>query len=413
VKPMKVAMISEHAGPLATVNGLGGPDGGGQNVFVADLATELGRQGHEVTVFTRRDDPDLPRTVPFATNVWVEHVPAGPARTVPKDDLLRWMPDLGRYLEHRWAADPPDVAHAHFWMSGLATLRAAARLGIPVAQTYHALGTVKRRHQGDKDTSPPERIRLERAIGRGADAVIATCADEVAELTHMGVPRGRVSIVPCGVDLDRFHPGTADSAPPSAPAPASAPGGGAPRLVALSRLVERKGVDTAIEALIRVPEAELVVAGGPPAEEMDADPEVHRLRLCAKEAGVADRVDFLGRVARDRVPALLRSADLAVTLPWYEPFGMVPLEAMACGVPVVASAVGGHLDTVVDHVTGVHVPPRRPVETARRVRELLADPTRRQAYGIAAADRARSRFSWERVGGETAEIYERILAGRG
>jgi glycosyltransferase involved in cell wall biosynthesis len=394
---MKIAMISEHASPLATVDGLGGADGGGQNVFVADLATELGRQGHEVIVFTRRDAPDLPDRVGFAPNVQVEHVPAGPARPVPKDDLLRWMPDFGRYLECRWADERPDVAHAHFWMSGLATLRAAVAHDIPVAQTYHALGTVKRRHQGDKDTSPAGRIRLERAIGRSADAVIATCADEVAELTRMGVPRRRLAIVPCGVDLDRFRPeGPAE------------PAGGAPRLVALSRLVERKGVDTAIEALTRIPGAELVVAGGPPPEEMDADAEVHRLRLCAKEAGVAGRVEFRGRVGRDMVPALLRSADVAVTLPWYEPFGMVPLEAMACGVPVVASAVGGHLDTVVDHVTGIHVPPRRPAETAGRIRELLADRTRREAYGIAAADRARSRFSWQRVARETAEVYERI-----
>jgi glycosyltransferase involved in cell wall biosynthesis len=404
VKPMRIAMISEHASPLATVGGLGGADGGGQNVFVADLATELGRQGHQVTVFTRRDDPDLPSTVPFAPNVQVEHVPAGPPRQVPKDDLLRWMPDFGRYLKARWTADRPDVAHAHFWMSGLAALRAAAPLGIPVAQTYHALGTVKRRHQKNKDTSPPERIRLERAIGRTADAVIATCADEVGELIRMGVPRRRVSIVPCGVDLDRFSPEG-----PAAPTPASL-SGGAPRLVALSRLVERKGVDTAIDALTQIPEAELVVAGGPPGEEMDADAEVHRLRLCAKEAGVADRVDFLGRVTRDHVPALLRSADVAISLPWYEPFGMVPLEAMACGVPVVASAVGGHLDTVVDQVTGVHVPPRRPAETARRVRELLADPARRQAYGIAAADRARARYSWARIADETAKVYERIRA---
>jgi glycosyltransferase involved in cell wall biosynthesis len=398
---MKIAMVSEHASPLAARDGLGGADGGGQNVFVADLAAELGRQGHQVTVFTRRDGTSLPPEVRLARNVRVEHVPAGPARPVPKDDLLRWMPDFGRYLERRWADDPPDVAHAHFWMSGLAALRAAVPLDIPVAQTYHALGTVKRRHQRAKDTSPPERIRLEKAIGRTADAVIATCADEFAELAHMGVPRDRILTVPCGVDVDRFCPeGPAE------------PAGNAPRLVALSRLVERKGVDTAIEALTRIPQAELVVAGGPPREEMDADPEVHRLRLCAKEAGVADRVEFLGRVNRERVPALLRSADLAITLPWYEPFGMVPLEAMACGVPVVATAVGGHLDTVLDRVTGLHVPPRRPAETARRIRELLADRTRRQAYGIAAADRARSRFSWERIARETARVYERVRTGR-
>jgi glycosyltransferase involved in cell wall biosynthesis len=399
---MLIAMVSEHASPLAAADGLDGADSGGQNEFVADLAGQLGRQGHHVTVYTRRDDPDLPDRVEFAPGVTVEHVPAGPAHPVPKDRLLRWMPDFGRYLRRRWAHEPPDVAHAHFWMSGLAALTAAAAHEVPVVQSYHTLGTVKRRYQGDDDTSPPERIRIERAIGRTADAVIAPCADELAELVRMDIPRDRISVVPCGVDLGRFRPeGPAE------------PAGRAPRLVVLSRLVEREGVDTAIKALTRVPDAELVVAGGPPREEIDGDPEAHRLRLCAKDAGVADRVELLGRVERESVPALLRSADLAVTLPWYEPFGMVPLEAMACGVPVVASGVGGHLDSVIDHVTGVHVRPRRPAEAGRRIRDLLADPVRREAFGVAAADRARSRFSWERIGRETVGVYERVLARRG
>lgn len=210
-----------------------------------------------------------------------------------------------------------------------------------MVQTYHALGTVKRRHQGGGDTSPASRIRLERAIGRGADSVIATCSDEVAELAAMGVPRDRVRVVPCGVDLDLFTP----------EGPASGEGG-RHRLVVLSRLVERKGVDTAIRALAHLPDAVLTIAGGPPHGELNRDPEVRRLRKVARNAGVSSRVEFLGRLGRDAVPPLLRSASLVVTLPWYEPFGMVPLEAMACGVPVVASAVGGHLDTVADGVTG-------------------------------------------------------------
>ncbi|MFB4314229.1 glycosyltransferase [Actinomadura sp. 21ATH] len=414
---MKIAMVSEHASPLATREGLGGADGGGQNVFVADLATELGRQGHHVTVYTRRDAPDLPDRLRLAPGVTVEHVPAGPAEAVPKDDLLPLMPDFGRYLESRWAAAPPDVVHAHFWMSGLASLQAAEALqrsgagAVPVVQTYHALGTVKRRHQGGKDTSPEARIRLESAIGRTADGVIATCADETRELLRMGVPRERIGVVPCGVDLDRFSPGR-----PAAPADAAAPSGfGGPaaepaRLVVLSRLVERKGVDTAIEALAQIPGAELLVAGGPPRAELDADPEVIRLREIARGAGVAGRVEFLGRVGRADVPVLLRSADLVVTLPWYEPFGMVPLEAMACGVPVVATAVGGHLDSIVDAVTGVLVTPRRPVETARRIRDLLADPTGRAAMGFAGSDRARSRYSWTRIARETLTVYERAAA---
>ncbi|MEU5995894.1 glycosyltransferase [Spirillospora sp. NPDC047418] len=399
---MRIAMISEHASPLAADGGLGGADGGGQNVFVAELATELGRQGHYVTVYTRRDAPGPPDRVRLAPGVTVEHVPAGPPERIAKDDLLPWMRDFGTYLKRRWAADPPDIAHAHFWMSGLAAVQAAQAAGtrrVPVVQTYHALGTVKRRHQGGRDTSPASRIRLERALGRGADAVIATCSDEVAELAAMGVPRDRVRVVPCGVDPALFAAGGG-----------SAARGGPHRIAVLSRLVERKGVDTAIRALAHLPGAELAVAGGPPHGDLDADPEVRRLRRAARDAGVAGRVEFLGRLGRGEVPRLLRSAGLVVTLPWYEPFGMVPLEAMACGVPVVASAVGGHLDTVVDGVTGTLVPPREPEAAAGAIRALLDDPARRDAMGRAAVRRARDRYSWARVAADTAEVYRHAAA---
>ncbi|MUN40858.1 glycosyltransferase [Actinomadura litoris] len=403
---MRIAMISEHASPLAArpepaARGLGGADGGGQNVFVAELAGELGRQGHQVTVYTRRDAPDQPRRVPFGPGVTVEHVPAGPAEPVPKDGLLPWMHDFGTCLERRWAADPPDIAHAHFWMSGLAALQAARASGarrVPVVQTFHALGTVKRRHQGGADSSPAARLRLERMLGRAADAVIATCSDEVAELAAMGVPREHVRVVPCGVDLDLLTPGGGSG------------GGDRHRLVVLSRLVERKGVDTAIRALASLPGAALTVAGGPPRGGLDADPEVARLRGVAREAGVADRVEFLGRLGRAEVPPLLRSASVVVTLPWYEPFGMVPLEAMACGVPVVATAVGGHLDTVVDGGTGLLVRPRDPAEAAGAIRTLLDEPVRRAALGFAGRDRARERYSWTRVAAGTLAAYEHAAA---
>ncbi|TDE29608.1 glycosyltransferase [Actinomadura sp. 6K520] len=401
---MRIAMVSEHASPLAARGGpagLGGADGGGQNVFVAELATALGRQGHYVTVYTRRDAPGRPRRVRLAPGVTVEHVPAGPPEHIAKDELLPWMHDFGRYLEHRWAADPPDVAHAHFWMSGLAAIQAAqppASRRVPVVQTYHALGTVKRRHQRDRDTSPASRIRLERAVGRAADTVIATCSDEVGELAAMGVPGDRVRVVPCGVDLDLFSPA------------AGGPRGGRHRLVVLSRLVERKGVDTAVRALAHLPDAELAVAGGPPRGDLAGDPEIRRLRAVARDAGVAGRVEFLGRLGRTEVPALLRSASVVLTLPWYEPFGMVPLEAMACGVPVVATAVGGHLDTVVDGVTGTLVPPRDPEGAARAVRALLGDPDARAAMGLAAAGRAREQYSWGRVAAATTEVYRHAAA---
>jgi glycosyltransferase involved in cell wall biosynthesis len=388
---MKIAMVSEHASPLAA---LGGADAGGQNVHVAELSRALARKGHEITVYTRRDSEDLPNRVTLDERVAVEHVPAGPPKELPKDDLLPWMQDFGRYLAGRWAEQPPDVVHAHFWMSGLAALTGAQGLGIPVFQTFHALGVVKKRYQGRRDPSPADRIRLERRIGREVTGVIATCSDELFELVRLGVPRQRIGIVPCGVDIRHFTP-----------AGPRAPRGDRPRLLWLGRLVERKGVDTILEALPRLPDAELLVAGGPPRSDLALDPEACRLMDRARALGVANRVCWLGRVPHERVPELIRSADVVVCTPWYEPFGIVPLEAMACGVAVVVSAVGGMTDTVVHGATGVHVPPRRPDVVALALRNLLADAVRREAYGIAGVDRARVRYSWDRIAQETLAFY--------
>ncbi|MEN3534603.1 glycosyltransferase [Microbispora sp. ZYX-F-249] len=395
---MKIAMVSEHASPLAT---LGGVDAGGQNVHVAALARELARAGHEVTVYTRRDREDLPETVPFGPGVEVVHVPAGPAAEIPKDEILPWIPHFGKWLHDRWLFDRPDVVHSHFWMSGLAALAAAEKLRIPVVHTYHALGSVKRRHQGTADTSPRERVEAEAEIGRRVDCVIATCTDEIDELIRMRVPRRATRVVPCGVDVTAFHPHVEPLERPERP-----------RLLSVGRLVPRKGLETTIRALQYLRDTELVVAGGPPAAELHHDPEVTRLRWLATQAGVSDRVRFLGRVERDTLPALMRSATAVVSVPWYEPFGMVALEAMACGVPVVASAVGGQKETVVNNVTGLLVPPRKPAVLARALRKLLDDRVRRTAYGIAGADRARARYAWSRIATETLAAYDRVLSTR-
>lgn len=200
---MRIAMVSEHASPLAA---LGGVDAGGQNVYVARLAEELAGRGHDVTVYTRRDATDLPARVPLPGGAVVEHVPAGPPVTVPKDELFPHMPAFGAHLARAWARERPDVVHAHFWMSGMASQIGAAPHGIPLVQTFHALGTVKRRHQGMRDTSPYERIGIERQLGRTCERVLATCTDEVVELGDMGVPARQVSVVPCGVDAEHFHP---------------------------------------------------------------------------------------------------------------------------------------------------------------------------------------------------------------
>jgi len=391
---MRIAMVSEHANPLAA---LGGADAGGQNVHVGALATELTRRGHDVTVFSRWTAPGVPVRVVTPTGYVVEHVPVGPPEDVPKDELLQYMPAFARYLEMRWLQEPADIVHAHFWMSGVAATRAARHLHLPVVMTFHARGTVKRRHQGDRDTSPAARLGLERRLCRRAAHVIATCRDEVEELGRMGLPAQRATIVPCGVDTTLFRPYAATPRPHA-------------RLLSIGRLVERKGVGNVIEALAELPGVELVVAGGPDRDHLASDPEVGRLREVAGRLGVSDRVSFVGSVARKAVPGLMCSADVVVAVPWYEPFGIVPVEAMACGRPVVGSAVGGLLDTVVPGVTGELVPPRRPDLLAPVVRELLDDPQRRADYGRVGRERAVQLYQWRCVAERTEAVYASLLA---
>lgn len=393
--PMKIAMVSEHASPLAT---LGGADAGGQNVHVAELSAALTRRGHNVTVYTRRDDPSLPEEVVTPQGYTVVHVPAGPAEPVPKDELLQHMGPFARFLDARWSAQRPDVAHAHFWMSGLATQLVARHLGMPAVQTFHALGVVKRRHQGANDTSPKDRLRLEAMVARCATWVAATCSDEVFELMRMGRARTRMSVVPCGVDKNLFTPegSTADKSSAKY------------RILSVGRLVPRKGFDDMIRAMPAIPNAELVIAGGPDQAELDDDPEAIRLKKLAAELRVARRVHLYGAVARADMPALLRSADIVACTPWYEPFGIVPLEAMACGIPVVASAVGGMQDTIVHDVTGRLITPRNPREIAATINPLLRDAFLRQSLGLAGRDRVCARYTWDQVAADTMRIYDKV-----
>ncbi|MFG3105295.1 glycosyltransferase [Streptomyces tendae] len=398
---MRIAMVSEHASPLAAP---GGVDAGGQNVYVSRLTEELAKRGHDVTVYTRRDATGLPDRVALPGGAVVEHVPAGPPVPVPKDELLPHMPAFGEHLARAWHRDRPDVVHAHFWMSGMAAQIGAGPHGIPLVQTFHTLGTVKRRHDGMQDTSPYERIGIERQLGHTCERILATSTGEAVELRGMGVPDRRVAVVPGGVDTEHFNP-AADT-------------GGTPerrlrhRLLACGRLVRRKGYDEAVRVLVQVPDTELLIAGGPPAGTVEADPEARRLAGIARRAGVADRVRLLGGVDPDDMPALLRSADLVLCTPVYEAFGLVPLEAMACGVPVLATDVGGHRDSVADGTTGRLVAPQDPEALAETARALLADERLRRQYGRNGRERVLRHYTWARVADGAEQVYRQTWSAR-
>ncbi|MGW5252059.1 glycosyltransferase [Streptomyces sp. NPDC004012] len=391
---LAVALVSAHPGPL------GGAGTGGWHAQIADLAGALAGRGHRVTLYTRRDDPALPDRVALRDGVELRRVPAGPPEPLSMNQLLPHLWELGRHLAGAWRVRPPDVVHSHGWLSGFASSRVARELELPLLHSYHSLGTVTRRHPQPAGARHPRRIAHEREVGRGCDHIIATCRDEVVELCRMGMSRGRISVVPYGVDTGVFTPH----------GPAAAPGTACHRLLQLGSLGPHGDSVVPIAALALLPTAELVVVGGPPgADRLDGDPEVCRLRRAAADAGVADRVRFLGGVPGHEVPALLRGADVVVCPGDHEPFGISALEATACGRPVVATAVGGHLDTVADPGTGRLVPPGDPDALARAVGELLADPEARQACGAAGRRRALRRYGWERVAAATEEAYCAVL----
>jgi glycosyltransferase involved in cell wall biosynthesis len=377
---MKIAMISMQTSPL--------PDADTPSMSpprIAELATELGRCGHEVIVYARGERAEEPDPIPGAR---VEYLPAGPRRPLSDTELPHYVADFGDRLAERWSTEKPDVAHAHGWTSGLAALSArSGDLAVPVVQTYL------------KTASPVAEVRqakLERALGRAVGAVIAGCSQERDALVELGLPRPRISVIPAGVDTELFS----DHGP-------AYPRSGRPRLLMLCGPGEGTGAAEAVRMLVTMPGVELVIAGGPEKADLETDKGVRAIRHLARDLDVEDRIIVLGRVARSNVPQLIRSADLVMSLGSCDPYGQVALEAMSCGVPVVASSTGGHLDMVVDNVTGILVRPDRPVEVARRVRALLGDPTRLTALGIAASDRARSRHRWDRIAAETVAIYER------
>jgi D-inositol-3-phosphate glycosyltransferase len=403
--PMKIALVAQNATPLHPRAG-SGPDR--DDIGLSELTRKLAGQGHQVTVYAQKKLADLPDQAELHAGVRVEHIDAGPVTaTEPGDaDLLERVPAFSGPLRSRWESDRPDVVHALAWTSGLAALAAARDLGIPVVQEFSSLSVAERRaadFRGQSggvkaDGASAARIRLEPAIGRSATAVVATNSAEASDLASLGVHRSSIRVVPWGVDTDLFTP--------EGPV---AKRNGRPRLLTAADLTQRKPLETLLRALTKVPGAELLVVGGPAEAELSRDDNYIKLAKFAATLGITDRVIFTGDVEYAAMPPLLRSADLVISTCQYVPSGTTSLQAMACGTPVIAPPVGGHMDAVVDGTTGIIIPPDRPALLAQRIRQLLAHPMLIEAYGVAAVDRVQSRYSWDRIAGETLAVYDRVV----
>ena len=399
---MKIALIAEHTAPLAAHRG---EPTCGDSVHVASLSRHLAKLGHRVAVYARKSTSDPVGRSRMGRGVHAEILAAGPDRPLGEHEEADHTGAFATALTGALKDDAPDVVHALGWTSGLAALSAvhgAGGLGdVPVVQTFHSLNATEQR-AGLPER--PERVRLEAAIAGRADAVAVSSADLRFELARMGLPRHRVAVVPFGVDTDHFSVEGGTATEPWSPRRKERT-----RVITVSGLASG-GPERLIESMVRLPDAELLVVAAAPLE-VALDEDARRLELLAKEAGVDDRVHLMGPVERKELPRLLRSADIFVSADRYDPYGGAVLEAMACGLPVVARAAGGPTGAVLDRTTGLLLRSARPDTLARAVRGMMNEATTRSAHGIAGADRARSRSTWQRVAGQTERVYRTALPG--
>jgi D-inositol-3-phosphate glycosyltransferase len=406
-----IAIVSEHASPLAPPGSI---DSGGQNVYVACLARELARSGYLVDIFTRRDAIGQRQLVQWGDNIRVIHVPAGPAHFVPKEQMLPYMDAFARFVTRfaRRQGEPYDIVHANFFMSGMVARHLKQVLGIPFVITFHALGHVRRLAQGDADAFPPARLQIEAALMREADRIIAECPQDRQDMEQLyGAQPERIALVPCGFDPRELWP---------LPTQLARAKLGLQQekfiVLQLGRMVPRKGVDNVIRSLALLRsrhdiDAQLLVVGGEPDQHADAStPEGARLRALAAGLGVAAHVLFTGRKERAELRYYYGAADAFVTTPWYEPFGITPVEAMACARPVIGADVGGIKSTVIDGETGFLVPARDPQAVARRLAVLHDNPAMARVMGDRGLRRAYRHFTWRTVAEQAVAIYTAALA---
>ena len=403
----RVAIISDHASPLAHPGSI---DSGGQNVYVACLARELALAGYLVDIFTRRDSMQHQQVVQWRDGIRVVHVPAGPAHHVPKEQMLPHMDAFARFVV-RFARRQDalyEVVHANFFMSGMVAQQLKRVLGIPFVITFHALGQVRRLAQGTADAFPPARLAIEHSLMRDAERIIAECAQDRQDMEQLyGAESSRIDIVPCGFDPQELWPLPARLARQKIGAPV-----GKFIVLQLGRMVPRKGIDTVIDSLALLRrrhriDALLLIVGGE--AEKDA-PELVRLRTLARQLGVHDAVQFTGRKKRSELRYYYGAADAFVTTPWYEPFGITPVEAMACARPVIGAEVGGIKSTVIDGKTGFLVPPRDPQAVAQRLAALHASPALARSMGDEGMRRAFQHYTWRSVAQQAAAIYEMAVS---
>ncbi|MEW6568989.1 MAG: glycosyltransferase [Chloroflexota bacterium] len=408
-------MISYHTCPLAT---LGGKDTGGMNVYVRDLTRELGRRGIGVDVYTRSQDEHVPHVLhDLGHGNRIVHVRAGPETPLPKDQLLAHLAPFTAGVREfaQSKAISYDVIHSHYWLSGLSGLELRRAWGRPLVHMFHTLGEMKNRvARTPNEREPDRRLEAERLLLREADRTIAATQAEVVQFQWLyKADTRRVEVIPPGVDTGRFYAIPMDEAKEFVGI-----GGGDHMLLYVGRIEPLKGIDSLFEAVAILQRKGLlagrsvclaIIGGDPdvPPEQMTA--EMSRLQSLSKSLGITSMVTFLGRRDQDTLPYYYSAAEAVVVPSHYESFGLVALEAMACGTPVVASETGGLVYLVRDGETGFHVPVGDSRALADRIGRLITDSNLRNCMGRHAENYATG-YAWPIMAGQIVEVYETLVA---
>lgn len=400
-------MLAVHSSPLAN---LGGKEAGGMNVYVRELARELGRRGIAVDIFTRSQRRNEPQIVEIGPHARVVTLHTGPAAPYDKNWVLDYLPEfVGRI---RCFADGQDVhydlIHSHYWLSGLAALKLRNMWDVPVVHMFHTLGAMKNQvAQAALWSETDERVRIEERLLREADAIVAATPLDRAQMQfHYGVETDRIVVIPCGVDTTTFRPHDQAAARMRLNLPAQP----TKLVLFVGRIEPLKGLDTLLHALALIPspDVKLVVVGGDAhAREDQWGGEERRLRALVGDLGLSERVRFIGSRPQAQLPLLYSAADVVAVPSHYESFGLVALEAQACGTPVVASKIGGLMYTVQDGAAGFLVPWDEPTAFAGQIRHLVEHEGLREEMGARAIANAQA-YAWPRIADRVLDLYDVI-----
>ena len=395
----RAGIISLHTSPLTQP---GSGDSGGMNVYIREFVSSLTQAGVACDVFVRQWLPELEPIVEVEPGFRVIHVPAGPTE-MAKEDLPTIVDDFTEWMHHWLGDNPVDVIHANYWLSGVVGHQLAHDFDLPLVTTFHTLARVKA-EMGDIE--PQARIDAEAMVVACSDVMVANAEEERRHLIELyGADPERIEIVAPGVDRAFFSPGSRHGARTAIQAD------GGPIVLFVGRIQPLKGVDVAVEAVAKLqdPDSQLLIVGG--ASGLEGAGEVNKVRALIDDLGIADRVTFVAPQPHYALSTYYRAADVLIMPSRSESFGLVALEAAACGVPVVASAVGGLRTLVRDGETGYLIDGRDPADYAAAIDKILADPQLGAAFGAAGAVLA-SRYPWSGLAGRLRSIYDRLVAER-